>query len=161
MTLYNVYLTLLQAEVNCLGQIDHPNLVKLIGYCVDDDHKILVYEFMERGSLDSYLFRSHFTKSSNIYSFGVVLLELLTGQRCIHKNGPEGERILVEFAKPFLTKDLKGIDNIIDPHRDEHYSSGAVHGAALILKRCLYEDPTADEIVEELERLQLPLNSIV
>ncbi|KAM0065596.1 putative transferase [Helianthus debilis subsp. tardiflorus] len=48
-----------------------------------------------------YIKTGHFTKSSNIYSFCVVLLELLTGQRCVDKNGPEGERILVEFAKPF------------------------------------------------------------
>ncbi|MFS8006935.1 putative transferase [Helianthus anomalus] len=48
-----------------------------------------------------YTKTGHFTKSNNIYSFGMVVLELLTGQRCIDKNGPKGERILVEFAKPF------------------------------------------------------------
>ncbi|GER46336.1 protein kinase superfamily protein [Striga asiatica] len=28
-----------QAEINYLGQISHPNLVKLIGYCLEDDHQ--------------------------------------------------------------------------------------------------------------------------
>ncbi|KAG0457734.1 hypothetical protein HPP92_022891 [Vanilla planifolia] len=35
-------------EVNFLGQLRHPNLVKLIGYCCEDDHRLLVYEFMFR-----------------------------------------------------------------------------------------------------------------
>ncbi|CAA6671210.1 unnamed protein product [Spirodela intermedia] len=45
------------AEVNHLGQLSHPNLVKLIGYCCEDDHRLLVYEFMACGSLEKHLFR--------------------------------------------------------------------------------------------------------
>ncbi|GKV17090.1 hypothetical protein SLEP1_g27634 [Rubroshorea leprosula] len=46
------------AEVDFLGQLHHPNLVKLIGYCIEDDQRLLVYEFMTRGSLENHLFRS-------------------------------------------------------------------------------------------------------
>lgn len=45
------------AEVNYLGQFSHPHLVKLIGYCLEDDQRLLVYEFMPRGSLENHLFR--------------------------------------------------------------------------------------------------------
>ncbi|XP_041012559.1 receptor-like cytoplasmic kinase 176 [Juglans microcarpa x Juglans regia] len=45
------------AEINYLGQLHHPNLVKLVGYCLEDDHRLLVYEFMARGSLENHLFR--------------------------------------------------------------------------------------------------------
>ncbi|XP_074570263.1 serine/threonine-protein kinase PBL34-like isoform X2 [Curcuma longa] len=45
------------AEVNFLGDLQHPNLVKLIGYCIEDDQRLLVYEFMPRGSLENHLFR--------------------------------------------------------------------------------------------------------
>ncbi|XP_022734273.1 probable serine/threonine-protein kinase PIX7 [Durio zibethinus] len=45
------------AEVNYLGDLIHPNLVKLIGYCIEDDQRLLVYEFMPRGSLENHLFR--------------------------------------------------------------------------------------------------------
>ncbi|RWR86085.1 protein kinase APK1A, chloroplastic [Cinnamomum micranthum f. kanehirae] len=45
------------AEVNYLGQFYHPNLVKLIGYCLEDEQRLLVYEFMPRGSLENHLFR--------------------------------------------------------------------------------------------------------
>lgn len=50
------------AEVNYLGQLLHPNLVKLVGYCLEDEQRLLVYEFMPRGSLENHLFRrgSHF-----------------------------------------------------------------------------------------------------
>ncbi|KAK3025362.1 hypothetical protein RJ639_044902 [Escallonia herrerae] len=44
-------------EVNYLGQLHHPNLVKLIGYCLEGDNRLLVYEFMPKGSLENHLFR--------------------------------------------------------------------------------------------------------
>ncbi|KAL7199403.1 hypothetical protein ACSBR2_021642 [Camellia fascicularis] len=44
-------------EVNYLGQLHHENLVKLIGYCSEFEHKLLVYEFMPKGSLENHLFR--------------------------------------------------------------------------------------------------------
>ncbi|CAJ1931733.1 unnamed protein product [Sphenostylis stenocarpa] len=44
-------------EVNYLGQLYHPNLVKLIGYCLDGENRLLVYEFMPKGSLENHLFR--------------------------------------------------------------------------------------------------------
>ncbi|XP_051131033.1 probable serine/threonine-protein kinase PBL9 [Andrographis paniculata] len=45
------------AEIIYLGQLRHPNLVKLIGYCLEDDHRLLVYEFMPKGSMENHLFR--------------------------------------------------------------------------------------------------------
>ncbi|KAI4307623.1 hypothetical protein L6164_030792 [Bauhinia variegata] len=50
---HNEWLT----EINYLGQLHHPNLVKLFGYCLEDDHRLLVYEFLPKGSLDNHLFR--------------------------------------------------------------------------------------------------------
>ncbi|KFK33463.1 hypothetical protein AALP_AA5G016500 [Arabis alpina] len=44
-------------EVNYLGQLSHPNLVKLVGYCVEGENRLLVYEFMPKGSLENHLFR--------------------------------------------------------------------------------------------------------
>ncbi|KAF7068781.1 hypothetical protein CFC21_074511 [Triticum aestivum] len=48
------------AEVNYLGRLCHPNLLKLIGYCIEDEYRVLVYEWMPRGSLDNHLFRRGF-----------------------------------------------------------------------------------------------------
>ncbi|GER49539.1 protein kinase superfamily protein [Striga asiatica] len=47
----------MQTEVNYLGQLHHPNLVKLIGYCLEGEYRLLVYEFMPKGSLENHLFR--------------------------------------------------------------------------------------------------------
>lgn len=48
----------LQSEVNHLGQLHHPNLVNLIGYCLEGDNRLLVYGYMSKGSLENHLFRS-------------------------------------------------------------------------------------------------------
>ncbi|KAK9902914.1 hypothetical protein M0R45_001429 [Rubus argutus] len=44
-------------EVKFLGRLSHPNLVKLLGYCYEKKKALLVYEFVQRGSLDTHLFR--------------------------------------------------------------------------------------------------------
>ncbi|XP_016458370.1 EPD1-interacting receptor-like cytoplasmic serine/threonine-protein kinase [Nicotiana tabacum] len=43
-------------EVVFLGQLRHPHLVKLMGYCWEDEQRILVYEYMARGNLENQLF---------------------------------------------------------------------------------------------------------
>ncbi|MCL7044299.1 hypothetical protein MKW94_001378 [Papaver nudicaule] len=45
------------AEVNYLGHLNHENLVKLVGYCSESKYRLLVYEYMPRGSLENHLFR--------------------------------------------------------------------------------------------------------
>ena len=49
---------LVQSEVNFLGRLSHPNLVKLLGYCWEDRELLLIYEFMQKGSLENHLFGS-------------------------------------------------------------------------------------------------------
>ncbi|GLT45901.1 hypothetical protein SLA2020_197000 [Shorea laevis] len=44
------------AEVGTIGRTYHINLVRLYGFCYDQEISALVYEFMENGSLDKYLF---------------------------------------------------------------------------------------------------------
>lgn len=42
-------------EVLTLSLADHPNLVKLIGFCAEGDQRLLVYEYMPLGSLENHL----------------------------------------------------------------------------------------------------------
>ncbi|CAL9037330.1 unnamed protein product [Musa banksii] len=42
-------------EVLMLSLLHHPKLVKLLGYCADGNHRILVYEYMPLGSLQQHL----------------------------------------------------------------------------------------------------------
>lgn len=45
-----------KTEVSVIAQTHHRNLVRLLGFCDEGPHKLLVYEFMSNGSLASYLF---------------------------------------------------------------------------------------------------------
>ncbi|CAI8595488.1 unnamed protein product [Vicia faba] len=47
-----------QTEMSVIGQTHHRNLVRLLGYCNEGQHRILVYELMSNGTLASFLFTS-------------------------------------------------------------------------------------------------------
>nr|XP_023908406.1 G-type lectin S-receptor-like serine/threonine-protein kinase SD2-5 [Quercus suber] len=47
------------AEVETIGSINHFNLVKLIGFCAEKSHRLLVYEYMSNGSLDKWVFHKN------------------------------------------------------------------------------------------------------
>jgi len=234
------------AEVNYLGQFSHPNLVKLIGYCLEDEHRLLVYEFMPRGSLENHLFRrgsyfqplswtlrlkvalgaakglaflhnaetsviyrdfktsnilldseynaklsdfglakdgptgdkshvstrimgtygyaapeylatGHLTTKSDVYSYGVVLLEVLSGRRAVDKNRPPGEQKLVEWARPLLANKRK-LFRVIDNRLQDQYSMEEACKVATLALRCLTFEiklrPNMNEVVSHLEHIQ-------
>ncbi|KAJ1298947.1 hypothetical protein BS78_01G493300 [Paspalum vaginatum] len=241
-----------QSEVNFLGKLSHPNLVKLLGYCGEDRELLLVYEFMSKGSLENHLFRrggnlealswsrrlkiaigaarglaflhssekqviyrdfkasnilldadftaklsdfglakngpsagkSHVTTriigtygyaapeyvatghlyvKSDVYGFGVVLLELLTGLRAHDLNRPSHQQNLVEWAKPYLSGSGK-LKNLMDQRIDGQYQTKAALRAARLASKCLTGDPKSrpsmDDVVaalEEVEDLQQPV----
>ncbi|KAF3454067.1 hypothetical protein FNV43_RR04514 [Rhamnella rubrinervis] len=45
-----------KAEMNIIGQTHHKNLARLIGYCEEKQHKLLVYEYLSNGTLARFLF---------------------------------------------------------------------------------------------------------
>ncbi|XP_028794820.1 receptor-like cytoplasmic kinase 176 [Neltuma alba] len=47
--------SLVKTEINVQGQLHHPNIVKLLGCCLEDDHRLLVHEFLTKRSLEYHL----------------------------------------------------------------------------------------------------------
>eukprot|EP00270_Netrium_digitus_P009708 TRINITY_DN2969_c0_g1_i2.p1 TRINITY_DN2969_c0_g1~~TRINITY_DN2969_c0_g1_i2.p1 ORF type:complete len:516 (-),score=90.42 TRINITY_DN2969_c0_g1_i2:478-2025(-) len=92
------------AEVNFLGQLRHRNLVRLLGYCAEEKQRLLVYEFMPGGSLESHLYED---TSSKVMSWSMrmrVALDSATGLRYLHEEGEKG----------VIYRDLKAANILLD-----------------------------------------------
>ncbi|KAF2292486.1 hypothetical protein GH714_024396 [Hevea brasiliensis] len=143
------------SEMSTLGSVKHPNLVPLLGFCMANKERLLVYRYMPNGTLhdnlhtvdevDTHLstfvngefgdlgyVAPEYTKTlvatpkGDVYSFGTVLLELVTGERPTHvAKAPESFKgSLVEWIMQLsgnsqlqdaLDRSLigKGVDNEI------------------------------------------------
>ena len=92
-----------------------------------------------------------------MYSFGVVLLEMLSGRRALDKNRPTGEHNLVEWARPYLASKRK-IFRVLDARLERQYSPVGAQKAAVLSFQCLSLEasyrPTMDQVVAALEELQ-------
>ncbi|XWS30047.1 hypothetical protein CRYUN_Cryun24cG0084500 [Craigia yunnanensis] len=82
-----------------------------------------------------YALTGHLTSKSDVYSYGVVLLELLTGRVPVDVKRPPGEGVLVSWALPRLT-DREKVVEIMDPALDGQYSMKEVIQVAAIAAMC-------------------------
>ncbi|KAM3284849.1 hypothetical protein P3S67_023648 [Capsicum chacoense] len=73
-------------EIGLISALQHPNLVKLMGCCADDNELLLIYEYMENNSLDHVLFRSQELKSRLNWSTRVkIILGIAKGLTYLHE----------------------------------------------------------------------------
>ncbi|KAJ6836561.1 putative serine/threonine-protein kinase PBL19 [Iris pallida] len=235
------------AEVQFLGVVEHPNLVKLIGYCAVDGERgcqrLLVYEFMPNKSLDDHLFNKvypslpwnvrlqialgaaegltylhegvevqviyrdfkasnvlldeefkpklsdfglaregpspgnthvstavmgtygyaapdyietgHLTAKSDVWSFGVVLYEILTGRKSTERNRPRNEQKLLDWVKRYPVESRR-FGQIMDPRLENQYSMRAAREIAKLANICLSKNardrPKMSEAVESIKQ---------
>ncbi|XP_048446147.1 probable serine/threonine-protein kinase PBL21 [Pyrus x bretschneideri] len=81
------------------------------------------------------------TLKSDIYSLGVVMLELITGKKAIDCSKRPGEQNLVSCSRPFL-KDRRKFVQLVDPLLQGHFPVRCLHHAVAITAICLLEQPT-------------------
>ncbi|KAL5181199.1 putative serine/threonine-protein kinase PIX13 [Glycine soja] len=87
-----------------------------------------------------YVATGHLHVKSDVYGFGVVLLEMLTGMRAFDRNRPIEQQNLVEWAKPSLS-DKSKLKSIMDERIEGQYSTKAALKAAQITLKCLERNP--------------------
>ncbi|XP_010511469.1 PREDICTED: serine/threonine-protein kinase CDL1-like isoform X1 [Camelina sativa] len=62
-----------------------------------------------------YFQHGKISDKTDVYAFGVVLLELITGRKPIEARRPSGEENLVVWAKPLLHRGIEAIEELLDP----------------------------------------------
>ncbi|KAI7735823.1 hypothetical protein M8C21_017107 [Ambrosia artemisiifolia] len=203
-----------KAEVEALSTAQHKNLVSLQGYCVHEGSQLLIYSYMENGSLDYWLhekadgaarldwptrlkiaqgascglgymhqpYNTHVTTElvgtlgyippeysqswiatlrGDIYSFGVVMLELLTGKRPMEVFRPKESRELVVWVQQ-LKREGKH-DEIFDPilrgKGFEEEMLQVLDVACMCVNVNPVKRPGIDEVVDWLHNINVGSNS--
>ncbi|XP_057953476.1 receptor-like serine/threonine-protein kinase NCRK isoform X2 [Malania oleifera] len=94
---------------------------------------------------------------SDVFSFGVVLLELISGRKPIHKSSDKGQESLVIWATPRLLDSRRVIADLPDPHLKGAFPEEEMQIMAYLAKECLLLDPdsrpTMSEVVQILSTI--------
>jgi serine/threonine protein kinase len=64
-------------EIDVITNVKHPNLVELFGCCIEDNNRILVYEYLENNSLDRALLGKIIYNSYNLLFLKHTCISLL------------------------------------------------------------------------------------
>ncbi|KAK9139075.1 hypothetical protein Scep_008756 [Stephania cephalantha] len=237
-----------RVEVEAIGHVRHKNLVRLLGYCIEGTHRMLVYEYVNNGNLEQWLHgamrqhgyltwearmkillgtakalaylheaiepkvvhrdikssniliddnfnakvsdfglakllgagKSHITtrvmgtfgyvapeyantgllnEKSDIYSFGVVLLEAITGRDPVNYGRPANEVNMVDWLKMMVGS--RRSEEVVDPNIETRPSTRALKRALLTALRCVDPDsdkrPKMGQVVRMLESEEYPI----
>ncbi|CAH9099149.1 unnamed protein product [Cuscuta epithymum] len=239
-----------RVEVEAIGHVRHKNLVRLLGYCIEGVHRMLVYEYVNNGNLEQWLHggmrqygtitwearmkvllgtakalaylheaiepkvvhrdikssniliddtfnskvsdfglaklldsgESHITtrvmgtfgyvapeyantgmlnEKSDIYSFGVLVLEAVTGRDPVDYSRPTNEVNLVEWLKMMVGQ--RRSEEVVDPNLEVKPSTRCLKRALLVALRCVEPDsekrPKMSQVVRMLEADEYPYRS--
>ncbi|KAH7671222.1 Non-specific serine/threonine protein kinase protein [Dioscorea alata] len=231
-----------KVEVEAIGRVRHKNLVRLLGYCAEGAHRMLVYEYVDNGNLEQWLHgdvgpcspltwdirmniilgtakglmylheglepkvvhrdvkssnilldrqwhakvsdfglakllgseRSYVTtrvmgtfgyvapeyastgmlnERSDVYSFGILIMEIISGRNPVDYSRPPGEVNLVDWLKTMVSN--RNSEGVLDPKLPEKPSSRALKRVLLVALRCVDPDsqkrPKMGHVIHMLE----------
>ncbi|CAO2209512.1 unnamed protein product [Urochloa humidicola] len=73
------------AEVEIIGNIHHINLVRLIGFCAEKSQRLLVYEYMSKGSLDQWIYFRDANTSLDWHTCCRIITDIAKGLAYLHE----------------------------------------------------------------------------
>ncbi|KAL3501613.1 hypothetical protein ACH5RR_036062 [Cinchona calisaya] len=215
-----------RAEVEIISRIHHRHLVSLVGYCISDARRLLIYDYIPNNTLyfhlhgngrpvmdwamrvkiaigaarglaylhedcnpriihrdikssnilldnnfearvsdfglaklcqdanthittrvmgtfgymaPEYALSGKLTEKSDVFSFGVVLLELITGRKPVDTSQPLGEESLVEWARPWLghALDSEQFEELVDPRLEKNYVDSEMFQLIAVAAACV------------------------
>ncbi|XP_048492153.1 probable receptor-like protein kinase At1g49730 isoform X3 [Beta vulgaris subsp. vulgaris] len=94
-----------------------------------------------------YVVTRELTEKSDVYSYGVVLLELVTGRRAIQDN-----RNLVEWAQVFLSSETK-LSQLMDPKIGEFFDYDQLQTVVTVIKWCTHPEARGRPSIKQVLRL--------
>ncbi|KAL8122837.1 hypothetical protein AgCh_011005 [Apium graveolens] len=101
-----------------------------------------------------YAMTGHLLVKSDVYSYGVVLLELLTGRKPVDMSQPPGQENLVTWSRPLLTSE-EGLELIVDKSLGANISFDSISKVAAIASMCVQPEvshrPFMGEVVQALK----------
>ncbi|CAJ1979284.1 unnamed protein product [Sphenostylis stenocarpa] len=94
---------------------------------------------------------------SDVFSFGVVLLELISGRQPIHKSTGKEESLVI-WATPRLQDSRRVITELVDPQLKGNFPEEEVQVMAYLAKECLLLDPDTRPTMSEVVQILLSIS---
>ncbi|CAO2823230.1 unnamed protein product [Amaranthus hypochondriacus] len=97
------------------------------------------------------------TEKADVYSFGIVLLELITGRKAVDINRPKGEQCLTEWVRRLVKQE--NLKKLVDPFLGSSYAKeelcSMLHCASLCIRKDPNSRPRMSQVLRMLESCML------